>query len=155
MNTPSAIFRSGVAAAVVVSLAACAELCFDKGPLAFVSTAVIIRPAARIPLQAREELNKVLACFESTLYRIETFKDGKLIATKGELAEPFLCEGLTEEVAKSAQDSNFTGFALQAGFSGSSTHKNPMLLTSSTKPKLEAETMVARLKPVLEHYNKR
>jgi hypothetical protein len=70
--------------------------------------------------------------YDKQIYRIQTFREGRLVKTNGRLSDKYIRDGLVSEVAKHAKATKFTGWALQAGVvqekalgSSSSTHPTP------------------------------
>jgi hypothetical protein len=132
----------------------------------------------RISKQDNGELGKILRQFDKSLYKIQTYRKGRLVRTEGTLPDTELREGLASEVAAQARAMSYTGFALQAGKGTSSTHptggsttnqtasyggsttnqKNVVARGSTTKPRDVCEKsreLVERLAPILSKYQKK
>jgi hypothetical protein len=121
----------------VVFIVACATVGRSTGPIEFGDYYAVITPDAKVSQSDCEALNRVLSKHHKIIYRIETFKNGNLVGTRGRLPEKCMREGLVAEVAEKAKTTGFTGCALQAGIKGtSSTHPKPNEPggTSSTHP---------------------
>src|SRR5207253_6858628 len=75
-----------------------------------------ITPTMNFAKQDFNDLNRVLKKFDKSLYKIETYKKGKVVKTEGTLTEDHMRQGYAAEVANAAQKMGFTGYAVQAGF---------------------------------------
>jgi hypothetical protein len=91
-----------------------------------------IRPGWEVSKTGCATVDQILAKYDKSLYRIQTFKKGKLVKEKGTLSPDYMPYGRIAQVAKEARDLKFTGCAIQAGrcSKGSSSTKG----TSSTNP---------------------
>jgi hypothetical protein len=153
-------FRFGLLALALLFVAACTCVTIKSG-LIRCEHYVAILPEANISAKDCADIRSVLKRFDKHLYRIQSFKNGKLVGSVGMLDGECMREGLVAEVAKQAKETRFTGCALQAGVKGtSSTNKG----TSSTKgmPSSTCRNLidkgtdlVASLKPILDRYNKK
>ena len=119
-----------------VFIVACATIGRSTGPIEFGDYYAVITPDAKVSQSDCEALNRVLSKHHKIIYRIETFRNGRLMGTRGRLSEKCMREGLVAEVAQKAKATSFTGCALQAGFGTSSTNPRPSTPggTSSTHP---------------------
>jgi hypothetical protein len=75
----------------------------------------IIYPQAQWSGNNCDELSRVLSKYNKSLYKIQTYKDGKLVKTQGKLDESVMRRGLVSEVARRAEEMKFTGCAIEAG----------------------------------------
>jgi hypothetical protein len=127
MKNLSGTLKYIVAGLGIVALAGCATWWNQQH-----CPCVEITPAMNLAKQDFNDLNRVLKTFDKSLYKIETYKKGKVVKTEGTLTEDHLRKGYAAEVANAAQKTGFTGYALQAGFCLlTSTHPHA---SSSTHP---------------------
>jgi hypothetical protein len=134
-----------VALGAVVFIVACATYAKSKSGVEMGQYYAIIYPDAKLPDVNCDAVNRVLKKYDKSLYKIQTYKDGKLIKARGQLAEKYMRAGLVAEVTQKAQTTNFTGCAIQAG--SRSTTLQTMV------PQMDE--MVNKLRPTLEKYNKK
>ncbi len=107
----------------LIAIVACATLVRSKkGGVEIGDYSAVIKPEAKLSGSDYIALNSVLRNSRKSLYKIQTFENGNLTSTQGALDEKYMREGLVSEVAKAAETTQFTGSAIQLGF------------TSSTKP---------------------
>jgi hypothetical protein len=174
MKTPSGTLNYLLVAVAVISIAACATLVHsNKGGLEIGEYGAVITPAANLSGRDGIALNSVLKNYRTSLYKIQTFKNGKLIRTRGALDEKYMRAGLISEVGKAAETAQFNGCAIQVGFTSSTRPRQPppppppVIFTSSTKAAqppppppppgdaMQAKELMERLKPILERYTQR
>jgi len=133
-------------AVAIVSIVACATIMPGR------ETHIAIRPEMNVKNKECDEINAVLAKFDKTLYKIQTYKAGNLVRTRGELPEKYTEPGLTAKITEELKANKFTGCTVQGGvFSGSSTRPSP---TPAPPPRAVAESkeLIERLRPILDKY---
>lgn len=153
------VLKYPLIAVTLVAIAACVTLTKKKVGVEFGKSYVIVRPEAKVPLNELKALNATLKKYDKSLYKIQSFQNGRLIRTYGAMDEKFMRAGLSVEVAKQAALTDFTGCSLVAGTS--STRPGPSGPTRPppppVKPVLEwneqPEEMVKQLAPTLERFN--
>lgn len=73
----------------------------------------ILIPATEMSKADRRAMNKILKEFDKSLYKIETYENGRLESTRGELADVVMDKQLASEIAANATKKGFTQFAIQ------------------------------------------
>jgi hypothetical protein len=100
--------------------------------------AVQVRPGSDAGKHGCATINHILAQYDKSLYRIQTFKKGKLVSEKGTLSPTWMPEGLIAQVAREAKEQGFTGCAIEACDSKGTSSTNPHpLQTVADLKKLE------------------
>ena len=140
---------------------------------------MIIRPEAKVSGTEADQVRQKLSMFDKSLYKIQTYENGKLVKTDGRLDDKIMQNGLATDVAHQAESIQFTGIALQVGRTfpppptpSPSTnvaaehsphpHPSPSVSPSPTVPPGPSTTMVwetrgkiKELEPLLSKYNKK
>ena len=107
---------------------------------------IVIRPGTKLSENDERMLNEILKQYDTKLYRVETYENGQLTKTLGELN---LDEETASELTKwKAAGKNYHMVCL---YGGPSTRKAPpRAITEETKGK----ELIKQVKPILEKYNK-
>lgn len=116
----------------------------QDGGVTIQKEAIIIHPGTKLSKSDEKALNDVLSKYSKKLYRVETYKKGKLTNAVGELK---LDKTMSSEVAnaKVAGLTDFTGI-----FFGATKNSAPRALTEDKN----AKVLIEQLKPILQKYNK-
>ena len=165
--------------AIVVTVFAMLYVAYARSKSGFElgSNHAIIYPQAHWGGKDCDELGRILQQYDKSLYKIQTFENGNLVRTAGELDESVMRRGLVSEVTKEAQEMKFTGCAIQANNmpaepAGSRTPKPRPSPSASPSPSVAPspspgasttmQTLVPRVaelakrvQPVLDKYNKK
>jgi len=145
MKKLSGTYKSILLPVLVVALFACAGLNGAKsGGIVYGKEYIVIRPAAQLSEDACDDIKGILPNYDKHLYRIQTYKTGKLKSEKGSLALNNIQGGLGSDVSKEAKSMGFTGCAV--AFGDSTTFQNLMPAR---------EDLLRKLKHILEKYNKK
>jgi len=89
-----------------------------------------VRPGWETSEKGCANINQILAKYNESLYRFQTFKNGKLVSEHGTLSPADMPYGTIAQVAAEAKKTKLTGCAVQAG----RCPENPHHGTSSTHP---------------------
>src|SRR5262249_27323028 len=73
---------------------------------------VLIHPGATISDADRDAMNAILKHYTKSLYKIRTYQNGKIVSTKGKLADLQIDKALASEVALAA-DRGFSDSVMQ------------------------------------------
>ena len=144
-NLSGTHLKHWLVATALMSIVACAAIVQNKNEgVTFAEKYVIFRPKAKISTADCENINQILKKYDTSLYKIQAYKSGKLIKSRGQLDENHIQNGIVSEVTNEAKSIAFTGCALMAG-------------DSSTKQPIptQRKEMLKSLKVILEKYNKR
>ena len=142
-----------------------------------------IHPAAEVSQTDQSAMNTILRKYDKSLYKIQTYKNGKLESSRGGLSNVFIDKTLTSEIAQKAEagfsycvmqifnlDKTHHDWDNSALYFSSHTHASPTpppppppngpnatgmaAHTHTTAQKqAQSEELIKRLKPVLEKYN--
>jgi hypothetical protein len=160
----------GVALFVVV----CTAYAKSKSGVEMGENYAIIYPQAQWSGNNCDELNRVLSKYDKSLYKIQTYKEGKLVKTQGKLEESVMRRGLVSEVTRTAQEMKFTGCAIEAGRSNLPTRAMTKKARGEEEPSPSPSPsaspggsttlqtlipkiaeMAKKVQPVVDKYNKR
>jgi hypothetical protein len=115
-----------------VALVAAEEKAATKNVV--VSKDSIVIPATELSKADGQAMNRILRQFDKSLYKIETYQNGELKKTRGELSDVVTDKQLASEIAENVKKKGFTQYAVQvagqtegaspAGTPGGGTAKN-------------------------------
>ena len=88
-------------------------------------TFVEIYPGTKISGDDQKALNAVLKHFDKSLYKIKTYDSGKLVKTRGGLADARIDQKLFAEISKASQN-GFSDITIQILGALTSPSKNPL-----------------------------
>ncbi len=110
--------------AVIISCVCHAPSPGGKDQIVFKETSIFI-PGNKISSADLSEMNKILAEYDKSLYRIHTYKCGGIINKAGSLSRRILPLAVVEKIFQNAHSQQLTGAAIQAGRGpgGNSFHK--------------------------------
>jgi len=124
-----------------------------RGGVTIQDQGIIIHPGTKLSKSDETALNNVLSKYDKKLYRVETYKDGKLIKTVGELK-------LDKETA--SEIANAKGSIFKANIHREGLTDSTVIIAGSTKQvparaattDEKAKSLINQLKPILQKYNK-
>lgn len=154
MNTLNNLVRFFVGAFGTVMVLAIPAFAGEKNQNVTIEKhGIVIHPGTKISGSDEKALNDVLGKYDKSLYRVETYKKGKLTKTVGELQDMYIDKKTASEVAN----------AKAAGTSDSTVTfvSGPIQRTQKPPPrgvragKKEADELIAQLKPILAKYSKK
>jgi len=91
------------------------------GKISITKDHILIHPGAEISREDQEAMNAVLSHYNKSLYKLQTYKNGKLVETRGKLSDVKIDKSLTSEVAQAIQN-GFSDSVLQISKEGVSCH---------------------------------
>jgi hypothetical protein len=149
MKTLSKAFRYVLfALAAVVFVVACATYAKSKGGVMMQKNGILILPEAKISKSDCDQLNAILKKFDKSLYRLETYRQGKLKNTEGALSDLCIDHAFVSKFA-SAKDIGLSDCTAQIG-----TCWGPDLLSKCPIKKKGAAELLERVGPLLQKYSK-
>jgi hypothetical protein len=77
-----------------------------SGTVTIKDDVILIHPGTKLTEADREQLNEVLSSYDKSLFKVQTYKSGKLTRTIGELSDVLLDQALVSEVATAAAKGN-------------------------------------------------
>lgn len=77
-----------------------------SGTVTIKDDVILIHPGTKLTQEDREQLNQVLSSYDKSLYKVQTYKSGKLTRTMGELSDVVVDQALASEVATSVAKGN-------------------------------------------------
>jgi hypothetical protein len=86
---------------------------------------ILLHPGTKLTKPDRQELNQILRTYNKSLFKVETYKDGKVTRTQGQLSEALIDKTIAAE-------------ATQAKASGNS-HLTMQIIAAATSEQLVAE----------------
>jgi hypothetical protein len=123
-----------------------------EGGVTIQNQSIIIHPGTKLSNSDETALNNVLSKYDTKLYRVETYKNGKLIKTVGELkldketaSEVANAKGSRHNVIKEAGLTDSTVI-----IAGSTKQVPTRAVTTDEK----AKALINQLKPILQKYNR-
>ena len=137
---------------------------------------MIIRPEAKVSGELATDVKSRLRMFEKSLYKIQTYENGTVVCTDGELDDKIMRSGLAAKVDHQAKLEDFTCIALQVGrtFPPRPTPSPSMKIAAENSPcpspspspepsaggpsthlVWETRTKINELEPLLNKYNKK
>ena len=122
----------------------------QSGKVKITETRIEIHPGAKISESDQKALDDVLKNYDKSLYKIETYTDGKLVKVKGKLSDLLIDKALASEVA-SAKAHGMTSSTAQLG----NTYKTRYTPTPPASRAFTVEKereLVQAVKPILEKY---
>ncbi len=104
----------------------------------------IVIPGTEISKADHEAMNRILNKYDKSLYRIDTYENGKLKKTQGKLTDVATDKRLASEIAANVKRAGFTQYAVQIR-AGETTHPQSSANTSpspgeTTHPQSSANT---------------
>jgi hypothetical protein len=116
----------------------------QDGGVTIQNEGIVIHPGTKLSKSDEKALNDVLSKYSKTLYRVETYKNGKLTKAVGELK---LDKKTSSEIAnaKAAGLTDWTGI-----FFGATKNSAPRALTEDKN----AKVLIEQVKPILQKYTK-
>lgn len=135
----------------------------------------IVLPGTTLSKADQDAMNKILNQYDKTLYRIDTYENGKRTKTQGKLTDVVTDKRLASEMAAAVKREGFTQYAVQiragSGTNPASTSPVPGATTnptgtspvpgattnptSSNSSKPKTNDLVERLRPILKKYQKK
>ncbi|PZR76483.1 MAG: hypothetical protein DLM73_02450 [Chthoniobacterales bacterium] len=135
----------------------------------------IVIPGTTLSKADQDAMNKILNQYDKTLYRIDTYENGKRKKTQGTLTDVVTDKRLASEMATTVKKEGFTQYAVQIrpgvatnptgtspvpGASTNPTGTSPVPgattnPTSSNSSKPKTNDLVERLKPIFKKYQKK
>ena len=127
-------------------------------------TFIEIYPGTKISSADEKALDAVLKKFNKSLYQIRTYDQGRLVKTRGSLADARIPHALVAEVNRAAQK-GVSDSALKIGLGEgwlTYTKKNPSPVAPPTfavhpapspKELEDSERLVSRVRPILQKYS--
>src|SRR5207237_5676173 len=61
---------------------------------------ILLHPGTKLTKPDRQALNQILSTYHKSLFRVETYKDGKVTQTQGQISEALIDKTITAEVAQ-------------------------------------------------------
>jgi hypothetical protein len=118
MKTRATLFLLLVAAAAGVFWFSASVSATDKTPAVPSHNVVINRggiviPGTQITKADQEAMNRILNKYDKSLYRIDTYENGKLKKTEGKLTDVVTDKQLASEIAVNVKRAGFTESAVQ------------------------------------------
>jgi len=103
---------------VLVLVVACAAVVGAKNAgIIYVhdKDAIVVRPEAQLSQNECDSINAILPKYDKHLYRIRTYKAGKLTREKGQLNLNKIQAGLGSDISAKAKSTGFTGCSVAFG----------------------------------------
>jgi hypothetical protein len=142
----------GVGSALILAVPAFAQQ--KEKQVTITDSRIEIHPGTKISESDQKALNEVLGKYNTSLYKIETLKDGNVVpkATKGSLEDKHIDATLAAEVKQ--------GKATGASVQGVQVIDHPMSQPTIKTVKIAVEEakskeLIQALKPILEKYSKK
>ncbi len=110
-----------------------------EGKVTFTKTRIEIHPGLKLLPSDEKALNDVLKKYDKTLYKIESYENGAVVKTKGELSDVTIDKKLASEVAHAKKTRALTIETVQ---------------TVNGRSYTAGEQLLKDLKPILEKYSK-
>lgn len=131
-----------------VSILTTSSLAQEKGgKVTFEKKGIVLHAGAKLSKSDEKALNDVLKSYDKSLYRIETYKKGKLVNRKGELKDVDVDKKTASEVTNAkAAGVTFDTVVFVEG-------PNTQMLAMREKPR--SKELIEQLKPILEKYTKK
>ena len=133
----------GLIIGVVVLLFVFSSLAQDRAHNAVVA---IVLPGTEVSDADFNAMNDVLAKYDTHLYKIKVYKEGKLVETKGNLKEIITDKKIASLIAENIKKKGFTHIALQVGMSVNPLKPRPP--ADPTKPKGDGSESSPSASPV-------
>ena len=73
-----------------------------KGTVVIKDDVILIHPGTKLTEADRKDLNDTLSSYDKSLYKIETYKGGRLMRTMGQLSDVLVDQALVSEAADAA-----------------------------------------------------
>jgi len=124
------------------------------GKVTFEKNGIIIHPGTKLSKEDETALNDVLKKYDKRLYRVETYKDGKLTKTEGKLKDLFIDKATASEVAK-ARAAGVSDSTI-VFYSGPNARVPTITRPTGPKPSgsVNSKELIEQLKPILQKYTK-
>lgn len=140
--------RLAIVVATVPALAISAVAPKRSGKVTFEPYGIVIHPMTEIKRSDEQALNDILKKYDTRLYRIETYENGKLTNTKGKLRNRYLKDiYIDQQVLSEIANAKAAGQSKSAACFVGSDKQAPRHL------KVNKE-LLQELKPILEKYSR-
>jgi hypothetical protein len=140
----------GAGTAAVLPLTGFAQA--KQGGVTIENQSITIHPGTKLSKADETALNNVLSKYDKKLYRVETYKDGKLVKTVGELKlDKETASEVTNAKGPKAQVQRDLGLTDSTIIIAGSTKQVP---TRSVTTDEKAKALINQLKPILQKYSK-
>jgi hypothetical protein len=154
----------------------------DKAPAGANNNVVIkadtiVIPGTQISKSDQEAMNRILNKYDKSLYRLDTYENGKRTRSQGKLTDVVTDKKLASEIAANTKKAGFTQNAVQiirSGVTTGTTNPNssssganpkPGIVTGTTSPQTATNSdsaagaksaqMLERLRPILQKYQRK
>ena len=67
---------------------------------------ILLHPGTKLTKPDRQALNQILSTYHKSLFRVETYKDGKVTRTQGQLSEALIDKTIAAEAAQAKASGN-------------------------------------------------
>src|SRR3954452_21286599 len=102
MKTLVRISSIGIVLLALASIPVLAQK--EKGTVSVQKNAIIIRPGTTLSPSDEKALNDILKNYDKALYKIRTYKKGKVVKTQGELKDVFIDSKVMSDLAKAKDE---------------------------------------------------
>jgi hypothetical protein len=105
---PPRLLLVGVCVALlgVAQFVALTRAAAPSGTVTIKEDVILIHPGTKLTQDDREQLNEALSSYDKSLFKVQTYKSGKLTRTMGELSDVLIDQALVSEVAAAAAKGN-------------------------------------------------